>query len=104
MPVDKKIRYENLPSKKTGEETLFAEAKKNRIEELLELEDWLNEIDPKYWLPEEDDKKAPSEEAEFQRRVIFKRYADSGGELNYPNFIKLIQGTLKKDKGVTDLI
>lgn len=104
MPVDKKIRYENLPSEKTGENTLVAEAKKNRIEELLELEDWLNEIDPKYWLPEEDDKKAPSEEAEIQRRVIFKRYADSGGELNYPNFIKLIQGTLKKDKGVTDLI
>ena len=103
MPVDKKIRYENLPSNKTGENTLVAEGK-NRIEELLELEDWLNEIDPKYWLPEEDDKKAPSEEAEFQRRVIFKRYADSGGELNYPNFIKLIQGTLKKDKGVTDLI
>ena len=103
MPVDKKIRYENLPSNKTGENTLVAE-KKNRIEELLELEDWLNEIDPKYWLPEEDDKKAPSEEAEIQRRVIFKRYADSGGELNYPNFIKLIQGTLKKNKGVTDLI
>ena len=67
MPVDKKIRYENLPSQKTGENTLVAEAKKNRIEELLELEDWLNEIDPKYWLPEEDDKKAPSEEAEIQR-------------------------------------
>ena len=43
MPVDKKIRYENLPSNKTGENTLVAEGK-NRIEELLELEDWLNEI------------------------------------------------------------
>ena len=32
MPVDKKIRYENLPSQKTGENTLVAEGKKNRIE------------------------------------------------------------------------
>ena len=105
MTIGKKIKYENTPSKNMGEPTLVVEGKKNRIEELLELEDWLNEIDPKWWLPEEDDKQtAPSEDAQIQRRLFYKHYVDGGGELNFPNFVELIQGTLKKDKGITGLI
>jgi len=105
MTVGKRIRYENLPSKKTGEDTLVVKGKKNKIEELLELEDWLNEIDPKWWLDEEDDKQtAPSEDAQIQRRLFYKHYVDGGGELNFPNFVELIQGTLKKPKGITGLI
>jgi len=105
MTVGKRIRYENLPSKKTEEAGLVVKGKKNKIEELLELEDWLNELDPQWWLDEEDDKQtAPSEDAQIQRKIFYKRYAEGGGELNYPDFLDMIKGKLKKPAGITKLI
>ncbi len=112
MTIDKRIRHEDLPTKKKGDTTTILGEnyrqivkKKNKIEELLELEDWLNELDPKWWLPEEEDKQtAPSEDAQIQRQITFKRYADSGGELDYPNFLEMIKGKLKKAAGITKLI
>jgi len=111
MTVDKRIRHEDLPTKRKGDTTILGEnyrqivKKKNRIEKLLEMEDWLNELDPQWWLDEEEDKQtAPSEDAQIQRQITYKRYADGGGELNYPDFLEMIKGKLKKSAGITKLI
>ena len=70
--IDKAIIDRKKPKAPVAEKAPKRIAKKPTVLELLEIEDWLNTIDPNYWIPEEKPKPKPEDKTRIMRTGITK--------------------------------